>query len=204
MSSGNACAAVAVLLALLTGCGPKRPTAVVSPQAEAPQLPPSQMAASLPPVPPVIPPTASRPIKLDTMAPPEARPEVAATQPHHPPKRHSRPTPEEAKAPAGSTQSTAPPSNQVASVEPSDKTPLGQLSTPTDPVGRQAISEQIDSTENGVNAIKRNLSADEQKTVTLIRQYITRARDALNVGDFDAANTMSSKAKQLLQELTKP
>ena len=89
-------------------------------------------------------------------------------------------------------------------VQPSDKTPLGQLSTANDPVGHQAISEQIDATENGLNAIKRPLSSDEQKTVTLIRQYITRARDLLNADDLDGANTLSSKAKQLLQELTKP
>jgi hypothetical protein len=193
-----------VLLALLTGCGPKGPKTGVPAQAEAPQLPPSQMVALLPPVPPALPLMATRPIKLDTMTPPEVKAEVAATQPRHTPKRHSRSTTDEVRPPAGSIQTPAPPATQVASVEPSDKTPLGQLSTPTDPIGRQAISDQIDSTESGLNGIKRSLSSDEQKTVTLIRQYITRARDALNVGDFDAANTMSSKAKQLLQELTKP
>ena len=201
MSSGRACAAFAVLLALLTGCGPKKPTAVVSPPAEVPQLPPSQMAASLPLVPPAFPPTTSH-IKLDTTAPPEVKPEVATTEPRRTPKRRSKSASEEAKTPSGPAPTPAP-SNQIAIVQPSDKTPLGQLSTPSDPVGRQAISEQIDATENGLNAIKRSLSSDEQKTVTLIRQYITRARDALNVDDFDGANTLSSKAKQLLQELTK-
>ena len=205
MSSGRGWAACAVSLALLTGCGPKKPAAVVAPPAaEVPALPPSQMAASLPAVPPAIPNTTTHTVKLDTTAPPELKPEVATTQPHHPPKHHPKSGTEEAKTPAVPAQTPAPPANQVATVQPSDKTPLGQLSTPDDPVSRQAISEQIDATENGLNAIKRPLSSDEQKTVTLIRQYITRARDALNADDFAGANTLSSKAKQLLQELTKP
>jgi hypothetical protein len=204
MSSGKGCAAFAVLLALLTGCGPKKPKVVVPPPAaEVPQLPPSQMAASLPDVPPAIPTTTTHPIKLDTNAPPPVKPEVANTQPHRTPKHHARPTPDEVKTASTPAQTPAP-ANQIASTEPSDQTPLGQLSTPGDPVGRQAISEQIDATENGLNGVKRSLSADEQKTVTLIRQYITRARDALNANDLDGANTLSSKAKQLLQELTKP
>lgn len=179
--------------------------AVVSlPAAEAPELPPSQMAASLPLIPPAIPDTATHPVKLDTTAPPEVKPEVATSEPHHTPKHHAKTPTEEAKTPANPAQTVAPPSNQVATAQPSDKTPLGQLSTANDPVGRQAISDQIDATENGLNSIKRSLSSDEQKTVTLIRQYITRARDALAVDDFDGANTLSSKAKQLLQELTKP
>ena len=55
-----------------------------------------------------------------------------------------------------------------------------------------------------MNAIKRPLNGDEQKTVTLIRTYITRARDALKVDDVDGANNLSTKAQQLLQELMKP
>jgi hypothetical protein len=192
------------MLTLLTGCGPRKPKAVVSlPAAEVPQLPPSEMAASLPLIPPAIPDTSTHTVKLDTTAPPEVKPEVAAAQPHHAPKRHPRSPAEEVKAPSGPAQNPAP-ATQVATVQPSDKTPLGQLSTPSDPVDRQAISEQIDATENGLNAIKRPLSSDEQKTVTLIRQYITRARDLMGADDIDGANTLSSKAKQLLQELTKP
>jgi hypothetical protein len=162
------------------------------------------MAASLPLIPPALPTTSTPIVKLDTTSPPEVRTEVAAAQPHHPPKHHPKSATEEAKSPAAPPPATAPPSNQVAAVQPSDKTPLGQLSTSSDPVGRQAISDQIDATENGLNTIKRPLSSDEQKTVTLIRQYITRARDALNADDLDGANNLSSKAKQLLQELTKP
>lgn len=205
MRSGIAYAALAVSLALLAGCGPKKPVALVSPPAQVPALPPAQMALALPVVPPPFPATTRRPIKLDTTTPPEVKTEVATVPPHRPAKRRARPAVEEAsKAAPGPSQSVAAP--QVTTPQPSDQTSIGQLSTPNDAnaADRQQISGQIDATENGLNAIKRSLSADEQKTVTLIRQYITRARDALKADDLDGAGTMSSKAKQLLQELTKP
>jgi hypothetical protein len=208
MSSGRAWAAFAVSLALLTGCGPqKKPVAVVSPPApEVPQLPPSQMAAALPLVPPAFPVITTHLVKLDTTAPPAAKPEVAATQPHRPPKRRSsKPTADEAKGPSSSLPSTTQ-TAQVGSSQP-EPTRLGPLTTAPDPVNtadRQAVSGKIDATENGLNGIKRPLSSDEQKTATLIRQYITRARDALKADDLDGANTLSAKANQLLQELTKP
>jgi hypothetical protein len=85
-------------------------------------------------------------------------------------------------------------------------TSIGQLSTANDnsnTADRHGISTQIDSTENGLNAIKRSLSSDEQKTAALIRTYITRARDALKADDLDGAHNLSLKAQQLLQELTK-
>jgi hypothetical protein len=85
--------------------------------------------------------------------------------------------------------------------------PLGQLSTGNENVNtadRRAISDKIDATENGLNAIKRSFTADEQKTVTLIRTYITRARDALKADDLAGSRNMSDKARQLLEDLTKP
>jgi hypothetical protein len=85
--------------------------------------------------------------------------------------------------------------------------PIGQLSTANDNANtadRRNLSDQIDATENGLNAIKRSFTPDEQKTVALIRTYITRARDALKADDLDGSRTLSTKARQLLEELTKP
>lgn len=205
MRSGSACAALAVLLALLTGCGPKKPKDAVSPAAQVPDLPPWRMAASLPVVPPPFPPVTTHPVKLDTTTPPEVKTEVATTEPHKPTKRHLKPVQEEtakvAPPPPTEAQTIA-----AAATPPAEATPLGQLTandtvTTTD---RHAITDRIDATENGVNAIKRPLNGDEQKTVTLIRTHITRARDALKVDDIDGANNLSTKAQQLLQELMKP
>jgi hypothetical protein len=203
MRSGIRCGAFALLLGLLTGCGLKQPKTTVPQTAQVPDLPPARMVAILSPVPPPFPDLDRHPIKLDTTAPPEVKTEVAAEPPHKSPKHHGKPTPDEAtKAPA--TPPTPVP--QVATAQPSEQSPIGQLSANTDGVNtadRQKISDQIDSTENGVNAIKRALSAEEQKTVTLIRQYITRARDALKNDDLDGATNLGNKAQQLLQELTK-
>jgi type IV secretory pathway VirB10-like protein len=207
MSSGRACAAFAVLLALVTGCGPKRPKAVVSPQVEVPQLPPEQMAAALPLVPPAFPSIKGPSIKLDTPAPPPVKPEVATTQPHRAPRRRAtRPATDEAKSTAAPSQ-TQGQTAQASPAQPAEQTPIGQLSTANDTVntaGRSAISSSIDETENGLNSIKRSLNSDEQKTATLIRNYISRARDALKVDDLDGASTLSAKAHQLLTELIKP
>jgi len=203
MSSGKLFAALALSLALLTGCGRNASKLVVPPEAEAPQLPPSRMAAALPAVPPAFPGVIRQTVKLDATTPPEEKTEVATEQPHHPPKHHARPTPEEAAKSAPAQTSAESP--QVAASQPPEMTPLGQLSTPnnSDAADRHSVSEQIDATENGLNAIKRSLSSEEQKTVVLIRSYIARARDALKADDLDGATNLSSKAAQLLQELTK-
>ncbi|HEY1500686.1 MAG TPA: hypothetical protein VGF88_13990 [Acidobacteriaceae bacterium] len=209
MRSGNTVPALALSLALLTGCGPKHPRASIADTAEVPSLPPARMVALLSPVPPPMPLT-RRPVKLDTTAPPEIKTHVAAAEPHPPPRHHSKPAQdtspaETAKSPA--PQLTPAQTTQEATAQPPEMTPIGQLSTANDnsnTADRHVISTQIDATETGVNAVKRPLSIDEQKTVALIRSYITRARDALNADDLAGANNLSTKAHQLLLELTKP
>jgi hypothetical protein len=195
-------------LALLTGCGPKKPRASIAAAAEVPPLPPGRMIALVSPVPPAMPAT-RRPVKLDTTTPPEVKPQVAIAEPRHPAKR--RPKPAQDIASAETAKSAPPPqtpaqTTQEATAQPAEMTPIGQISTANDNSNtndRHGISTQIDATEAGLNAIKRSLSTDEQKTATLIRTYITRARDALNADDLDGANTLSTKAHQLLLELTK-
>jgi len=205
MRSGKTTAALALLLALATGCG-SRPLQTSAPQAaQAPSLPPAQMVALIPPVPPAMPVT-RRPVKLDTTAPPETNTETASEQPLKPSKHHSKPaeTAQETAKPAA--QGSSPPAGQVASAQPSEMSKIGQLSTAndsSDTADRHEMSGKIDNTENGLNAIKRPLSADEQKTVALIRSYITRARDALKADDLDGAKILRDKAQQLLEELTK-
>jgi hypothetical protein len=84
--------------------------------------------------------------------------------------------------------------------------PIGQLSS-TGGGGslpsRHDIQDQITATENGLNGIKRTLTADEQVTATQIRTFLTKSRQALEQDDLDGANTLVTKAKVLLGELTK-
>jgi hypothetical protein len=164
------------------------------------------MVALIPPVPPAMPVT-RRPVKLDTTAPPETNTETASEQPLKPSKHPSKPAQETAQETAKpAAQGSSPPAGQVASAQPSEMSKIGQLSTAndsSDTADRHEMSGKIDNTENGLNAIKRPLSADEQKTVALIRSYITRARDALKADDLDGAKILRDKAQQLLEELTK-
>lgn len=209
MRSGSALAALAMLLALLTGCGPKQPKAAMPQEAQVPSVPPARMVALIPPVPPPFPVTARQPVKLDTTTPPEIKTEVATAEPRHPAKHHSKPVQEPAQTEntktAGPSQSPAQTTAQVTQ-QPGEKTPIGQLSADnanSNTADRHGISAQIDSTEIGLNTIKRPFNPDEQKTAALIRTYITRARDALKADDLDGAKILSDKAKQLLEELTK-
>lgn len=106
-------------------------------------------------------------------------------------------TKETAATPAATTQ-------EASAGQPADTSPIGQLtsssqssSTPT----HQQVQELITNTENGLNAIKRALSSDEQQTVTDIKTFLTKAKKALDQDDLDGANTLAMKAKVLLDEL---
>ena len=214
MRSGKSIAALA-LLALLTACDRHKTSTAPPPAAQAPSLPPAQMAELVPPVPPPVPVVAQRPVKLDTNVPTETKSKPVVSPPKRPVRHHPKATPQETaqqeapKAPAPAPTpppANEPPAAEVASGQPSEMSPIGQLSTTngdSNTADRHTISDQIDSTENTLNGIKRTLTSDEQKTVTQIRTFITRARDALKVDDLDGARTLSTKAKLLLEELTK-
>jgi hypothetical protein len=203
-------AAPALLLALVTGCAASHPRTVPPVEAEAPSLPPVRMAAELSPLPPEFPATTERAVKLDLPAP--AKEEAEVVEAPHPTHRRVKPaaqdtTPQDVpKTTVAVPTPTPAQSAAVAAAQPSEDSPIGQLSTANDTSNtgdRHAINEQIDSTENGVNGIKRTLSSEEQKTVAQIRVYVSKARDALKADDLDAARTLSNKAHQLLDQLTK-
>ena len=96
---------------------------------------------------------------------------------------------------------------QAAAGEPPEMSPIGQLSSTSEHSGvpnRQEILEQITTTQNGLErASSGSLSSDEQLTVTQIRTFLTKAKQALDQDDLDGANTLVTKAKVLLTELTK-
>jgi hypothetical protein len=210
MSSGKAITALSFSLALLTGCGLRPHKAAPPAASQAPSVTPTQMAQLISPVPPLLPVVWERPIiKLDTNAPPEPKVQAAVVPPHPPSHRHSKTLPQELAQPE--SKPSTPASTEVAqnapaaASQPSEMSPIGQLSTANDTsntADRNTIVKQIDDTENSLNAIKRSLNSEEQKTVIQIRTYITRARDALKNDDLDGARTTSTKAHVLLLELT--
>ena len=66
---------------------------------------------------------------------------------------------------------------------------------------RQQATKLITTTEHGVDSLK-NLNGDQSKTVALIHSFLEQAERALHAGDIDGANTLATKAKTLLDELT--
>jgi hypothetical protein len=206
MRSGWRMAALGLLLALLAGCNRKQPNVTLPVTAQAPSRSVWQMAEDLTPPMPPLPPYLSQTVMLDTSVPPEPAPTVAET---HPKRTHRRTKPEVApqEAPKSATQGPEPAeSTEVASnIEPSDSSPIGQLSTASGDKNtgdRQALLDKINAMENQLNGIHRSFTSDEEKTVTLIRTFISRARDALKTDDLDGAQNYYTKGKILLQELT--
>jgi hypothetical protein len=138
-------------------------------------------------------------------APPEENPEPA-----HPHKTPRRKPPVAKPAASGDTAPTAekPASTtQAANGTPTaDASPIGQLSSSVegaDSQDRHDIEKLINNTENGLTGIKRTLSTDEQLTSTQIKTFLTKAKQALADNDLDGAQTLATKAKVLLDELTK-
>jgi hypothetical protein len=83
-------------------------------------------------------------------------------------------------------------------------TPIGQITAgPTQDTteSRQQAAKLITTTEHGVKSLK-NLNGDQNKTVAQIRSFLEQAQRALHNGDIDGANTLATKAKTLLDELT--
>lgn len=108
--------------------------------------------------------------------------------------------PENAPPEGENVKVTAP----IPSGDTSAPTPIGQLTAgPTQDNGgsRQQAMTLIDSTQRGVASL-RNLNGDQNKTVVQIRSFLEQAMRALHNGDVDGAQTLATKAKTLLDELT--
>lgn len=85
--------------------------------------------------------------------------------------------------------------------------PIGQLTTGDTALGERTKHETADligGTQQGLNSIKRSLSSEEQVTAAQIRTFLKQAQQELDSGDTDGAHTLATKAKLLLDELTKP
>jgi hypothetical protein len=105
---------------------------------------------------------------------------------------------------------TAPPASETTDVaansEPAAASPIGQLTpvdTPEQAQKGKDTGDLIIRTEDGLNSIKRQLSTQEQETVSQIRAFLNKARTALTNQDYDGAYILATKAKVLLDELNK-
>jgi hypothetical protein len=114
-----------------------------------------------------------------------------------PPAKHRRPA-------SKTTQQTAdntPPATPPAASESPGVSAIGQLSSGEPSDLRRETLDSITATERGLNGIGRALSDQEQNTAAQIREFLKKAKEALNSGDVDGAYTLAAKAKVLLSEL---
>lgn len=205
MKTARAAAVLVALLMPLSGCEKKAKIAPV-PQAEAPILPPSQMV-HIPEL-PGLPPPPLRDVAYEP-PPPENPEPVRPRRTNH----HKSTTAAKQTAPAdttaqGADKGTQPPGSQtqVATNGTADASPIGQLSSTGEDStsqGRDGIERLISDTESGLNNIvKRTLSKEEQDTTAQIKTFLAKARQSLSENDLDGAQTLATKAKVLLAELT--
>jgi hypothetical protein len=214
MKSARKIAAFMLLAVLASGCQHKTPAAVpVAAQAPPPPPKPMTQTASLPPVPQPELPKVGPP---GSDQPPQPAPKPHRTTHHKPkPTTPATPTTPTTPTPATGEQNTKeapkdapqPAATQQASAgDAAPVSPIGQLTTAGDSAGtpsRHDIQDTIAATEKGLNDLKRTLTASEQETIVQIRTFLTKAKQALNQDDLDGAHTLATKAKVLLDELTK-
>jgi hypothetical protein len=110
------------------------------------------------------------------------------------------------KKPVGDTQlaagESAGESTGESTGESAGVSAIGQLSSGDLPAEWHETADSITATESGLNNIHRTLSTQERKTGAQIRQFLKQAKEALDSGDIDGAQTLVAKAKVLLKELT--
>ncbi|HEY0797041.1 MAG TPA: hypothetical protein VGD64_14815 [Acidisarcina sp.] len=165
-----------------------------------PSLPPATEDASKHA--PKPPPKVHRRRKIKPSVAPATSAEVttAATNPVPATPAPAQPQVPAAAAPVQTAEATGP----GAPASPS----IGLLSTGDVSTGaqtRQSTMDLIANTESGLKSIKRMLeSATDQQTASQIRAFLQKARTALELNDLDGAHTLATKAKVLLDELTKP
>jgi hypothetical protein len=227
MNSASKHAVTALLVVFATGCAPKNAKTAPPAQAQAPAIPPAGKAGAMYPPPLTESQTQTEP------ATPAPAPEVAKTEPAPAPpptpppstkKTTHKPKPSAAKPAGTDSGSTTTASSEAASsssgaaatpgdptavaanAEPTAASPIGEL-TPGDTPGQaekgKETNDLITNTENGLNAIKRPLSTQEQETVNQIKTFLTKAKTALTNQDLDGAYVLATKAKVLLDELNK-
>jgi hypothetical protein len=186
---------------LQTGKGTLSPPQTTQPQEKSetplasPLPPPSAQSVPLPPPPP--------PKKVrHKVKPTPAKPADAAQTPAGTSGAGSAQT--GSSGSQASAQSSAP--QQPAAEHAAASSPIGQLTTGDSALGERTKHETADligGTQQGLNGIKRSLSVDEKVTATQIRTFLKQAQQALDNGDTDGAHTLATKAKLLLDELTK-
>ena len=213
------CSLLTLLAACLTGCSHK--TSPPPQQAQAPPLQTGKGTLTPPqtaqtqekttsPLASPLPPPSAQSVPLPPPPPPKkvrhrVKSKPAETKPTEAGQPSAAPgEPGAQSAPTASESTQASVSGNPAAA--GTASPIGQLTTGDSAMGEKAKHETADlisETLQGVNAIKRPLSSEEKVTALQIHTYLKQAQQALDTGDTDGAHNLATKAKLLLDELTK-
>ena len=221
MRAVRLCSMVTLLTICCSACSHK--TSSPPQQAQAPPLqtgkgtltPPQttqQQEKSDTPLASPLPPPSAQTVPLPPPPPPKKVRHRVKTTPTKPADTAQNSTGAPASSSQPSTPSSGTPSSgqsAVAQTAPNVGTgsPIGQLTTGDSALGERTKHETADligETQQGLTGIKRSLSPEEKVTATQIRTFLKQAQQALDNGDTDGAHTLATKAKLLLDELTKP
>jgi hypothetical protein len=221
MRAVRLCSMVTLLTICCSACSHK--TSSPPQQAQAPPLqtgkgtltPPQttqQQEKSDTPLASPLPPPSAQTVPLPPPPPPKKVRHRVKTTPTKPADTAQNSTGAPASSSQPSTPSSGTPSSgqsAVAQTAPNVGTgsPIGQLTTGDSALGERTKHETADligETQQGLTGIKRSLSSEEKVTATQIRTFLKQAQQALDNGDTDGAHTLATKAKLLLDELTKP
>ncbi|MFT4111835.1 hypothetical protein [Silvibacterium sp.] len=195
MTSARKLAVLLAITVVTSGCN-HRKAAIIPAAATAPPPPTRSIDQSAVPLPAV---------------PPPETPNVVAgsdadDKPAQKPKRSVRRRKPTQSTTENANKDQATTTQQAAATEPAENSPIGQITTSGErgaTPSEQQIRDSISGTEKGLSDLKRPLSATEKETVVQIRAFLQKARQALQQNDLEGAQTLSTKAKVLLSELTK-
>jgi hypothetical protein len=220
MRAVRLCSMVTLLTICCTACSHK--TSSPPQQAQAPPLqtgkgtltPPKttqQQEKSDTPLASPLPPPSAQTVPLPPPPPPKKvrhRVKATPTKPADTAQSSTGAPASSSGTPSSGTQASAQPAvPQQAAANVGTGSPIGQLTTGDSALGERTKHETADligETQQGLRGIKRSLSTEEKVTATQIRTFLKQAQQALDNGDTDGAHTLATKAKLLLDELTKP
>ncbi|NUQ29318.1 MAG: hypothetical protein HOQ35_12490 [Acidobacteriaceae bacterium] len=189
-----------VLLTLAAACimtqgckhSPKAVQAATAPVVTAPpiQVPPAAVR------------DAERRAEADVPAPPPPAP-PKQEEPQHTVRTQRRP-----QRPQTQPTTTTPPPTQSASTGtpvPDTASVIGELSTggDTSSQARQQAAELIAATQRRLEGLSGSVTGSHKTAVDQIKDFLLKAREALKAGDVDGANTLTTKAKLLLDDIAR-
>jgi hypothetical protein len=219
MRARNLCSWLALLAFFCSGCSSHSKTSQPPQQAQAPPLQTGKGTLNSPktsqqqekttsPLASPLPTPSAQSVPLPPAPPPKKVRHRVKTPPVKPAETAQTPAPPPGAAPP-QTAPAGPPTAQMTPPQPPVGTtsPIGQLTTGDSALGERTKHETADLigvTQQGLNGIKRSLSTEEKVTAAQIHTFLKQAQQALDNGDTDGAHTLATKARLLLDELTKP